>query len=52
MVDKKKPNPKKEGKIVKPSNLSVKSKADKKDVNTKSFTPKLKDIFKDYYQKD
>ncbi|MEI8253527.1 MAG: hypothetical protein WCG25_07480 [bacterium] len=52
MIDKKKPNPKKEGKLSKPSTLPVKSKTDKKIVSPSKIAPNLKDMFKDYYQKD
>ena len=52
MVDKKKTNVKKEEKIVKASNLSVSLKTDKKNGNSSKSIPNLKDIFKDYYQKD
>ncbi|MFZ2718344.1 MAG: hypothetical protein WAZ12_00965, partial [Candidatus Absconditicoccaceae bacterium] len=52
MVDKKKLNLKKGGKVSKPSNLPVSSKTDKKDSGHSKIIPKIKDVFKDYYQKD
>jgi hypothetical protein len=60
MVDKKKLNLKKGGKVSKPSTLPVSSKTgksvnlkmDKKDVGQSKIIPKIKDVFKDYYQKD